>query len=307
MSLKKIIGVASVATLFGVSMYGMGCSSATTIGNILDSGPTRDTSLPDNNVPSFDSGGDTGGGDSGASCSPLTLTNFTPVTITAMNNPVCTHDQIVKAVAECFNNATATNATCTAYLAVPANKTCLLSCMISPYLTKNGKGAAFSGNPVPPANGPWGSLIEVANPGVVGDFFNIGGCIQLADPAQADCGAKVNAQFQCEVSACGGNCPVPSVQGTPNAQQQAAITAAQNAFQSCVTAADAATCKPFADASTTCLNTFPDGGGAASLCLNGDLGSNDPTISDAAFIKLADLFCGGADGGTTPPSDSGAD
>ena len=203
------------------------------------------------------------------------------MTIPAVKNSVCTSAQISSAVTACLG-ASATQATCSTFVSDASNKACLLGCMITGYANNMGMVVSWTGNPVPSASAPWGSLVTVANPGQQ-LFYDIGGCIKLADPGQAACGDSVNALLQCEVASCSGNCPVPT-QGTASA-----IGAAQSAYQSCVTSADSGGCAMYAAAEQSCLSALPDGG-TVSICLN--QGSSDPNAADQALIQMAGLFCG---------------
>jgi hypothetical protein len=110
--------------------------------------------------------------------------------------------------------------------------------------------------------------------------LNVAGCMANAmnDPSGVKCAASVEAMRECELAACGANCPVSS---EPTLAE----------FNTCTQAADAMLCKSYVDASS-CVDQLPDAG---------DLGKCVEDLSfQQRFDDIVELFCGGS-----PPMDAG--
>jgi hypothetical protein len=119
---------------------------------------------------------------------------------------------------------------------------------------------------------------------------NIGGCIELADPANATCAQVQETASLCEHAACDSQCPVSS---------QASFTA----YQECTAAADQEGCSQYVTQASNCL--VAEDAGAAAVC------APTTTSFDAFFLAIAPLFCSGStDGGTSEaggPIEAGTD
>ncbi len=189
MSLKKIIGLVSVAALGGVSIYGMGCSSSSPAGNPgggTDAGKDTGTK-PDSSVADTGGGdtspGDDSGGDAGMTCSaskPFTPIKWAPPT--PFGQGACT-------AAEIMAWTTSSNANTMTGIGMSGNAACD-ACIMTP------DTAAAHG---PVVTGTQGGMT----------FFeeaNFGGCIADVDGQKAagSCGNTVNTQQDCLVLECGG-------------------------------------------------------------------------------------------------------
>ncbi len=230
--------------------------------------------------------------DAASSCQPQSTDTFSPVKIAPVVSPACTDDQIVGLVTQCFDPSLPDNTACTTWRADPNNLACLDSCPI----VSNIAASPTTGNPPPPAVGPWGPLVKITNPGVL-EFFDFGTCVATADPSPAGqaCAEALNAELQCEYFACAGNCPVPS-----DTSDAGALISAEEAYRSCTLAADTGPCASYVGTVTTCVSALP--ANAPELyCVDGTLLSGDPTTFDPAAEKLFRGQCGGA------VSDAGAD
>jgi hypothetical protein len=285
MSLKKCLGLVSVATLTVGSIWGMGCSS--TITAPPASGDDGSTDSPiiiidsgNHDVISFDTGPQPDG--TGGSCTPGDVTAFKP-TFYAPAGPysgACSTAQLAALDAACINTATSSTANCSAWQMDAANKSC------------NG---CFIGQETVTTN--QAPILAVANPGEA-NFNNVGGCIYIADPnnaTQQACGKAVQAQFQCELAACLGT-TYGGVGSGCNLTAPSATMADLNALDNCLMAADAAGCATYVTAATNCENNLVDGGtGQLQVCLDGFT----MTATDTQFLAVINLFCGtNSDGGT---------
>jgi hypothetical protein len=257
----------SLALALFVGAIAYGCSSS----NNGDNGNVGGGDATPDSKPLKDSGNnqDTGSGDDGGGgCpTPADLSGFTPPThhhATALHQGVCTDAFVAAYYQDCLS-ANSTQQTCAKWgqNADQAHKACA-QCLIS------GSSAT-----------KYGPLVLYK--GVIN--ANIAGCVELLDPQNGlACATAIQQSEACDHAACDSACPV-----TDNASFQL--------WQQCVTAAEAAGCKKYADA-TNCSGAEQDGGPAAACFPSG----SNPDFQ-AYYDILAKLFCGGVDGGTT--SDAG--
>jgi hypothetical protein len=188
MSLKKIIGLVSVAALGGVSIYGMGCSSSSPAGNPgggtdagKDTGTKADSSVADTGGGGDTSPGDDSGGDAGMTCSAGTA--FTPTTWappTPLHQGACTAAEIT---------AWTTSQSMTTGLGMSGNAACD-ACIVTPVT------AAAHGPAITATMGSTTILVEA----------NFGGCVANLDGMKAagSCGNSVDTENDCIGQECGG-------------------------------------------------------------------------------------------------------
>jgi hypothetical protein len=186
MSLRKIIGIASVMALGATTVYGMGCSSSTNSGpgvtqdsgTKTDTGAAKDSSVTDTG--GGDAGGDGAGGDGGMTCPDNTA--FTAIIWappTPLHQGACTGTQIAawnSSQSQTTGLGTSGNAACDACIVTPET-----AAAHGPVITqKDSMGNAF--------------LAE----------FNSGGCIADEDGAKAagSCGNQLNNEDDCLVQQC---------------------------------------------------------------------------------------------------------
>ena len=196
-------------------------------------------------------------------CGPELPPGFQPATVAPLVNKVCTSTQIASFVEACLG----TDASfCSAWTQNPANDKCFHSCIVSQYSAT----PATPGQTPPPPVAAWGPIIDTENPGPT-TWFNVSGCIALADPTKSKCAQDLSERFQCEYAACTSSCPVPP--NDPPGQN-----GAQWAFdyQNCTTSADYGPCQKYtANVGTDCTLSTPDGG-ATAFCYavaSGDTGA----------------------------------
>jgi hypothetical protein len=222
------------------------------------------------------------------------------VKIAPVVNPVCTDAQIVGYVTQCLDPSLPDATACTAWKAVPENKACIDACPV----VSNVAASPVTGNPPPTPAGPWGPLVRISNPGAI-DFWNLGGCVATADPSPAgqSCGDALNAQLECEYTACAASCPIPL-----NPPDASLTVAAQSAFIECVFAADSTVCSTYVAAVEQCVAALPSSA-PELFCVDAQLLSGDPSTFDPAAEKLLTTQCGGASGpdGGPDASDAGTD
>jgi hypothetical protein len=122
-------------------------------------------------------------------------------------------------------------------------------------------------------------------------FYNVGGCIALADPSKLTCAEAFEYGTECALAACQAACPVP--------------TGPDNAFSRCVGQADGdgGACETYASKVATCTAALaPDASTSpASFCL--ELDSTDPDY----LLRYLTLACGyAASDDAGPPADAGS-
>jgi hypothetical protein len=270
MSLKKCIGLVSMAALGGALV--VGCSSSSNSGNNnnpTDSGTsTTDASHPGTHPDASPVSGDdssTPGDDGGsAACAPADETGFKPTWHAAKPAASqCTQAQI-DAYHQCLKDGQTQQspASCAPFgtNATTANKNCV-TCILT-------QDTAAAYGPI------------VVHKGTI--EMNVPGCLAVAtnDPQGTGCAGKYQAASECRLASCAANCPV-----TDDASFQAE--------QSCEQAAAAGTCKSFEDAAA-CADGLVEAGGAPAACLSGQ-------SFDDLYNAIVPIFCGGAaaaDGGS---------
>jgi hypothetical protein len=204
-----------------------------------------------------------------AACQAALAPGFQAVSVPPLINKVCSSTQIGSFVQACLGTDLST---CASWTQDPANDTCFHHCIVSPYSST----PAVPGMTPPPPMAAWGPIIDTQNPGDA-TWFNVGGCIALADPTQASCGQDLGQRFQCEYAACTANCPIP----TQGSQEQWTYD-----YQSCVQSADYGPCQTYAaKVSTSCTLSSPDAGPAA-FCYEVASGNT------AALTQLITQQCG---------------
>jgi hypothetical protein len=218
------------------------------------SGPAKATGAADAGVPSFADGSSEASADADSAfpwdanaCTPTLPPGFQPASVTALVNKVCTSTQIAQFVQVCLGTDMSS---CAAWTQDPANDKCFHDCIVSPYsATPTTPGMT----PAPPM-AAWGPIIDTENPGAT-TWFNVSGCIALADPTKSKCALDLSQRFQCEYAACASSCPVPP--DDPEGQWVFD-------YQNCTTNADYSACQTYtASVSNDCTMSTPDGGPAA--------------------------------------------
>jgi hypothetical protein len=142
-----------------------------------------------------ESGGNTGNDGAAHACIPESVAGFTPT----FNPPPgphtsqCTASQLNELIATCFATDPMSGP-CNQWLMTPSNAGCL-SCW---------------GWETPTTSSTWPPFVLAESNGGVELFFNLGGCIDLADPSQVDCAKANEAKLQCELAACVGSCGLPA-------------------------------------------------------------------------------------------------
>jgi hypothetical protein len=186
-------------------------------------------------------------------CAPESSAGFAPSwKPPAPHAPKCSTQMLDDLWAGCLA-PDATQASCdslTGANAPQANKDCL-ACLVT-----SSNAAAY---------GP-----IVAYPDYV--WFNLPGCVALADPANEACARALQADDQCDAYACVRRCPITD-------------DATYMTYLGCLQAADglACACKSYGDA-TSCADAEAQGGPAKVCFTQG----TDKQIYDA----IAPLFCG---------------
>ena len=260
MSLKKCIGLVSMAILGGAIAVGCSSKDDGNNNNPTDAGPQQDTGTkkdtgtvtPVDDAGDVDSGGPT-------ECKPGPVTGFTPTWHPPKAaTPSCTTALIVS-FGKCLDAQSATDPACAPWgaSADAAHKSC---------------GACFFSKDT---DAKWGPNLEYTASKTQQN--NVSGCIALAtkDVSATGCGAKVQASNECAGASCKPNCPTSS-------QEEV------DALNACSEQAAGTVCKTFADASNTCIDEIADAG-TADKCFVAD----SATFGDQ-FVAVATVFCGGA-------------
>ena len=203
---------------------------------------------------------DTGADDEAGSCEQASVAGFTP-TWHAPRRVVgaCTNDQITDFATACIGTASTPTA-CNAYQQASISNANCEACLVTPA-----------------TNPQYGALI---NKGAYLEL-NLGGCVDLLEPCNQNCGEALLGQIECEGAAC------------------SACTFGSQGFEDCNTAADGCGCTAIAEEASNCHSAITQRQSPAAACFA-------PANFLAGFSALASLFCGGgADGGGA--ADSGGD
>lgn len=182
MSLKKCIGLVSVAIVGGAIAIGCSSTSSTTTDTdagpgVVDSGPKKDSAPVDTTDSSTPSG-------DGGACQPQAVTGYTPVSYgTPAQVNVCSQAEITQIANDCSADLTA--AACLATLAgtspTKISAACL-ACAVTPTTAKPGAGP----------------IVKLAD----GTYdINNGGCIDLISGVPG-CGDGYLGLTGCEFQAC---------------------------------------------------------------------------------------------------------
>jgi hypothetical protein len=261
-----------VATLVGSAVL-LGCSGGVSNGSTADAGSITDSAAADG-APAdhaavdarrrgpYDSSASYD--DSGALCPmPAALSNWpTPEYRHAKHEPTACSLPAITAFDTACLGANSSMTACMTFMT--ANATCY-ACLVS-QATDATWGPVYLANNIYQAN--------------------LGGCIELTDPANVSCAQAQEYSELCEHAACDMQCPVTT-------------SASFTAYQECTAAADQEACSQYTTAAVNCLGAED---AAGSIC-------NPPSSSfDAYFLAIAPLFCSGAsDGGASEagPADGG--
>jgi hypothetical protein len=252
----------SIAIVVGAIAQACSSSDNNGGGNNGGGGPDASSDTPVKKDTGGGGGGDTGGGGDdgggGNTCpTPADVSGFTPPAYhhaTGAHQGACTDAFIAAYYQDCLA-ANSTQQTCAKWgtSADPAHKTCAQCLITQATATKYGPLVLYKG---------------VIN-------ANIAGCIELLDPTNGlNCATAIQQSEECDHAACDSVCPV-----TDNASFQL--------WQQCVTAAEAAGCKKYADAAK-CGSAEQDGGPAAACFPSGA----SPAFQDY-YNAIAPVFCGG--------------
>lgn len=241
--------VSSIA--LGASLYACSSSGSDGAGGVVFSdGGTN----PDGGID-----GAVGGGQ----CKPADVSTFQPVAYrpaTGLLQGACTAPQIDAFFQACLGG-TSNKTLCEAFRATAANKPCA-ACIVT--IDTDAK---------------YGPIVVHAGSGLVS--VNLAGCLELTDPANANCAKSYQASDDCTYTACKDNCAF----GT---DQEFAL------FESCVHAAATNGCSTLSKAAA-CADAEQKDGGLAARCFNGY------TFAEL-YNDVVPVFCGG-----TPITDAGVD
>jgi len=182
-----------------------------------------------------------------SACAPSSAAGWSPAWVppTGASQGQCAPEDIANLYAACFG-ADATDDTCSSYESgSPSCASCVLSAS---------------------TDSSWGAVVVFAGTTVV----NQPGCLDLVDPAGADCAQAAESQTECEHAMCDSSCPVSDAPSF-------------TAWEQCAAEADQGACGGY---DGTCLDAAlaADGGGAA--CGGEDFAT--------AFANVATVFCGGS-------------
>jgi hypothetical protein len=215
---------------------------------------------------------DAGGDVSTGTCSPASVTDFTPT----YNLPVgpragaCSDEQIQAAVNDCFappdGGATGGASVCQSWVTDTKNAGCL-SCWAGSLTDMT-----------------WAPILESGGLEII---FNVGGCIALADPAELLCARAVEYEVECEIAACLAACPI-SASGDPTAQLD------------CIVQADMGGCATFTANAAKCTKELAASKSPANYCLHIDPHGKNALEFARNLVRYMTLACGAA-----PASDAG--
>lgn len=180
----------------------------------------------------------------------------------APNPTACTADQATTFFTDCWSSS-GSSALCNGFTGASANTACV-ACM------QTASTAAA-----------YGAIVVYTGIG----YDNQAGCvaIEMGDLSATGCGAKLQAQTQCENLACLTNCPVTD---------QASLML----FQQCSQAADMGVCSQYVAAECNLADSGADGAAQAeAVC-------ETATDFQSLFNAIAPVFCG-----DYTPTDAGAD
>jgi hypothetical protein len=294
MSLKKLVGVVSAAALGSVGVYGVGCSSSSTL-LLPDAGMGRDSSVADtgSTTPDSSMGKDSSSqdsspnpGDSGdaGSCQPTSTASFKPSTYT----------NALEYQGKC--DAAATTAFIAACGASGTVKTCQM------WVSANVGSDAGAGNGcgnciIAPKNngGAW-----VDPEGLVAP--NYGACVQLLAANGATCAAAFANAAGCESVGC---------DACPGSEYAACATAADMGSCSTYAGAENAACAPLQSTLTMCQPGLVSGNPDDDLKLiiglvcgeSSDGGITDSGTTDTGTVQdSGEADTGKADTGTVQDS-----
>jgi len=269
MSLKKCIGLVSMAVLGGVLAVGCSSKSDSNPGPADSGTPPVDSGKPkpEAGPPPGDDDTDAGDTDAASACVPADETGFAPKWHAPNAKSAVCSDAQITAFRACLKDSqtNANPASCAPFTGsnvTAANKACLTCIETADTAATYGPLVAHKGT------------IEI----------NVAGCLALAtnDPQGTGCAGKYQAASQCRNAACAANCPV-----TDDASFQLELA--------CEDAAAKGTCTSF-ETAAGCVDGLVEAGGAAANCLAG--GSFDEAVG-----LVIPIFCGGG----APAGDASTD
>jgi hypothetical protein len=278
--MKRVMTFLAAATFAAPIGYGCGSSDN---GGAADAGgadaPTMDSPVSHRDSSPITSGDDGGGdGPVATGCpAPADISSWmAPALHPAKTSPsACTAQDLSDYDGACLNNATRTQAACTAF--ATSRATCL-ACLESKYTDMT-----------------WGPLVSYS--GVVN--LNLGGCVAIVDPAGAACAQKVQDYDQCVHTACDGVCPVNSPAAFQLWQQCQTIASQQ----ACGMYSTAANCLANDTAAAVCNNA---GGFDAAFMAVAPLfcgGASEGGAPEAGTSEAGTPEGGPAEAGPDAPAD----
>jgi hypothetical protein len=316
---KRVLAVAAASSLAAASLYAAGCSSSPSPAEASDSGGDAETihhaaEAAGEPPTDADSGGNTeasSDSDSGGNtemCEPGSVSSVTfGLNPSAASAGMCTPALISEIVDNCLGGDPDAGTTTCNDLLQPNTPvyTCFYDCV-----TVDWTGSTSATNYL---STPWGGIINLPSSIPGGDFqsLNVGGCIVAAaggNAAATACAADIEEDLECDLEACGANCPLP-------AETDPTYDEATSAFYNCFNVADPTSgtggeCSKYSTAiNTDCSADSGPVAAAFNTCvgLAGNDGViNDPSSSLADYVQAwnqyLNLVCGP---GTTTTPDGG--
>jgi hypothetical protein len=286
--INKVLAVAAASSMAAMAFYAEGCGSsqeATT-----DAGSDSETIV--HHPGGGDSGaggegGSSGGGGSGADanemCDPGSVTGVKfGLNPSAASAGMCTPALIETIVDDCFGgDPDAGTDTCNQIL---QPHTAVFACYYN-CVEVDWTGSAAQNY----MSTPWGGFPNLIYPsGGSFGFFNSGGCILAAgggNAAVTTCAEDFEEDLECDLQACGANCPLP-------AQNDPTFNEAATALINCIGAADpppdagVGECSKYSAAiNADCSADSGPVAAAVNLCGGLFNGINDQTSSLADFVQ----------------------
>jgi hypothetical protein len=312
--INKVLAVAAGSSLAAMAFYAEGCGGSSQEG-AADSGSDSVTII---HHPGGDTGGGGGagggattdGGDSDAGvemCEPGSVTGVKfGLNPSAASAGMCTPALIETIVDDCLGgDPDAGTDTCTQIL---QPHTAVYSCFYN-CVSVNWTSSSTLSNY---ASTPWGGILNLLYASGGGfEPLNLGGCILAAsggNAAATTCAEDVEADLECDLQACGANCPLP-------APTDPSFNEATTALTDCFGAADPMSdtggeCSKYSAAvAADCLADSGPVAAAVNLCTGLSSTINDPgsTLADyvQAWNQYLSLLCGPAAASDAGKADGG--
>jgi hypothetical protein len=307
--INKVLAVAAASSMAAMAFYAEGCGSsqeATT-----DAGSDSETIV---HHPGGDAGEegtplDGGGSDGGMEmemCQPGSVTGVKfGLNPSAASADMCTPALIETIVDDCLGgDPDAGTDTCGDILVQHTPLyACFYNCVSVDWTS--------SSTPSSYASTPWGGILNLISPiGGAYEPLNLGGCVLAAGGGNAavmKCAEDIEVDLECDMQACGANCPLPA---STDPNYGPAATALDNCFGVADPSDAGGECSKYSAAINA--DCSPDSGpvaAAVNLCGGLTATINDPASSLADYVqawnKYLNLICGPAAVSDAGTADSG--